>query len=102
VTAGARALALVLTPCFAAIAGCTGDDTVLDLLPSGAPSADAGPDSGPAPPPPMHCMTNANCPDPKKALCRPSDQVCVACLVNTDCMAGTTCDPGKGQCGPGP
>jgi hypothetical protein len=47
----------------------------------------------------MHCTTNADCLDPKAALCRPSDQVCVACLADTDCMAGATCD-GMGQCHP--
>lgn len=106
--AGARVIALASW--FVAITGCTGEDTVLNLLPAPKPPdagpapepPDAGPDSGPAPPAPMHCMTSADCKDPMDAVCRLSDQVCVACLVDTDCTAGDTCDAGAGECVPGP
>lgn len=87
--------ALALASCLAVVAGCTGEDTTLDLLPNPPKAADAAP----PPPPPMHCTTNADCVNPKMALCRPSDQICVACLADTDCMAGATCDA-MGQCHP--
>ena len=95
----ARVAALALTSAIAALARCTGVPDVVDLLP-GAPmmeDAGAGADAGkpPAPPP---CATGADCTAPAKALCRPSDGACVACLTDMDCATGDACDPQSGAC----
>jgi hypothetical protein len=64
----------------------------------GALIARAG-DNGIARLPPPACTAPSDCVDPTLPFCDAVSGACVACLGNTDCVSGPSCDPQTKTCG---